>query len=173
MDTDTDTPRRSRFRFSLREAMIAIVAICAVVALFMKSRPHSPTDFLLTIDERTLITQSCRAANLALQFGGTSVGVRGASNGGSSRESSLMLQSPPIEAFEAQVMPELQKRTEQLLRKAGCEIMDHAQGGTKEFERLQQFSFRYRQGVTRGVVRVFSFEYPSGEVRVMFLIDEW
>lgn len=168
---EDNVPQSNRFRFSIRELLIAMVAVSAVVALFMKNRPYSPTQFIQQFDGRVMVQAICKDKKISCDIGGSSSGA-GAIPGGSHRTASLYFGQPPPQEFESVVMPALLARIEGLLEESGCKIDDRSKGGTTNYEKLQQFGFRYHQGNVRGVLRIYAIPYPEDQVRLLILIDE-
>lgn len=171
MPMEPETPQPARFRFSIRELLLAMVAVSAVVALFVKNRPYSPTEFIQQFDERAIVQAICKDKNIKCDIGGSS-SSEGAIPGGSHRTASLYFRQPPPIEFESIVMPAMLARVESLLEDLGCEIDGRSKGGTTDFKQLQEFGFRYRQGNVRGVLRVYAIPYPENQVRLMVWIDE-
>lgn len=174
---DSRTPPRRWFRFSLRELLIATVAIAAVAALFVKNRPYQPTPFLQNFDARALLTTLGKENGLAVEpiayAGGNSLGP-----GRQTLEQELVYHRVTAEELRGSVMPAFRARVEKLLGSSGCEIEGRGASGKLEdasqrWSKVREFSFDYRYGETRGVFRAYVFESPTGNTEVLVLIDEW
>ena len=149
-----------------------MVAVCAVVALFVKNRPYSPTTFILGLDEQAILTKCCKDLGVTLDIGGMGQSTLNDNVGGYVRETSVSIRSPDLGVFRSTVMPAFQSHVEQLLDDSACVIHGRSQGGNTDLKELHEFGFRYRRGVARGVIRAYSLEQPSGEIRLLILVDE-
>jgi len=174
---DSSPPARRRFQFSLRELLIATVAIAAVAALFVKNRPYQPTPFLQNFDGRALLTALGKENGLAAEpisyAGGNSLGP-----GRQTLEQEFVYHRVTAQQLREKVMPAFRARVEMLLDKSGCEIEGRGASGKLEdasqrWAKVREFSFDYRYGETRGVFRAYVFESPTLNTEVLVLVDEW
>jgi hypothetical protein len=143
-----------------------------VVALFVKNRPYAQSSFLQQFDERALLEAVCRDNGVTLDIRGTGRGSGTVFGGGYEQTASMDLRQPPIDVFRSKVMPALHARIERRLLDEGCEIEGRSKGGTSNFAQLEEFSFRYRQGIVRGVLRVYSLPSSDDHLRLVMLLDE-
>ncbi|WP_168205018.1 hypothetical protein [Bythopirellula goksoeyrii] len=158
--------------------MMALIAV--LLALYVTNRPYSPTAFISTLEERSILATLCADLSVPIEFGGTSIGSGNSSWSGGERESSLILTVPDIKNFQEVVMPRFREYIERKVRGFGGTIVGQSQGGTNDggtsnsevFKRLQQFSFLYRIKGTRGAIRVYSFEHSERQLRILILVDE-
>lgn len=164
-----DASRKRMFwQFSVREMLLILTAIAAILAVFVNNRPYSPTAFITTFDEQALLTKVCADLGLPIEFGGTSPGIFRPTTNYGEWESSLLVNLPDITTFRARVMPEFRNRVESILKKAGASIEGHSVGGN-----VQEFDYRYRIGRIRGRFRLYSLQYSENQLRLLILIDEW
>ena len=170
---ETQAPRRRWYQFSIREMLIATVAVAAMTALFVENRPYSPTIFLQNLDERSLLTQCC--ADLGVTLGSiVEEGVKNRVWGGhGNHNATLTISEPDIDVLQTEVMQALRSSVEELLADSNCVITGRTTVATTGDERLVEFHFRYHRGSVQGVIRVISLEQPEDESRLRFLTDEW
>ena len=160
------------YQFSLREMLIAVVAIGAVAALFVKNRPYAPTAFITALDERAMLEEVCDDSGILLHIGSMSRSYGMHGGGGQYRETSLVINEPARRQFQKSVLPDFRNRIEKVLQDSGCTIESRSQGGPDQTE-LQEFSFKYRFGTGRGVVRAYSLERSDPGLRLLIVADEW
>lgn len=170
-------PSRPWLQFSIREVLIAMVAVGAVAALFVKNRPYGQSSFLNKFDAAAQMKQICTDKKVPVDVGAASYGSGTVFGGGYQVEADMSLRAPTLDEFEQQVMPEWYQRVQSQLDAEGCEVLGESRGGetipgTNKFRRVSQFGYRYRQGTAHGVLRVYALPYPEGQVRVLVLLDE-
>jgi hypothetical protein len=144
-----------RFRFTLREALLATVAICAVLALIRQSATFSATPFFENFDDRTTLDEACRKLNLSFRQSG-----RSASSGGGGDDASKRFKiyvTIPDASEAGQLVTELQSQVESQLLQHGCAIYGHGHSGNSSSNNVSDFHFKYRRGPTRGIIEVSSF----------------
>ena len=172
------TETKPWFQFSIRELLIAMVAVAAVVALFVNNRPYGQTAFMDSFNPRAELQAICQAKGVSFNSPGASEGSGSIAGGGYQSQASFSLSSPSVDDLEIQVMPEWYSRIDARLRELRCDVVGESRGGemipgTRDFKRVSEFSFRYRQGKTMGVLRVYVLPDKQELSRVLVLLDEY
>jgi hypothetical protein len=176
------TPPRRWLRFSLREILLATVAICAVVAVFARHGPYRPTQFFLTLDEQRLLRSIDKGFAVGRGIAGQS-GEIVTGPGQSTRSLDWTFTAPSYDILCKQVMPPLRAKIQRLLVDSNCEITGRSLAGEgvipspppggSTLEIVREFSFTYKVGRTRGVIRVWAMEMGEGKTRLIMVTDEW
>lgn len=165
---------RGRFaRFSIRELLLATVAIAAVVAVFVQRRPFDQHAMLQSFDPRAVIQKTCGDLGLVADVPASSHSSGVVFDGGYHVEAESDLAKPSYTDIKTKLMPELRKRIEQQIEDDGGEIVGHSTGGSEDQSELARFSFEYRRGRVRGITRAYVFEDPSGTSKLLVLLDEY
>ncbi|QDU54104.1 hypothetical protein Pan181_02840 [Aeoliella mucimassa] len=155
-----------------------MVAVAAVVALFVKNRPYGQTSFLASFDPRAELAAICQAKSHTLDIGAAGEGASEVFGGGYELQADYSLSEPSTDVMETEVMLEWYQRIKAKLQETGCDIIGESQGGefipgTRDYARLTQFSFRYRQGTAKGVLRVYLLPNKPNKSRLLLLLDEY
>lgn len=163
---------RGRFaRFSIRELLLATVAIAAMVAVFVQRRPFDQHAMLQSFDPKRWVLKTCQDLELpaSIPSSGTS---SGSSPGGYYIEADLYLQQLSYEDTTRKLMPELQQRMGKLIDEQGGEDRGRSVTGSRE-NGMSRFSFHYQRAGIRGIVRFFAMQNPDGSPRLLMLLDEY
>ena len=167
-----NNPIPVRLRFSLREILLAMVAICALVALYVGPVRSIPTPFLSGLDVDGALEAIYRDEELG--FPAKSVGTsEGFSDLYAQQFSSLTLESPTQLEVRARILPRLHDEIETDLNAAGCEIIGRGKIIVNNREELQGFTFRYSHGDTRGVFRAHTVPIEDDRTRLLIFVDEF
>lgn len=159
-------------RFSLREILIAVVAICALLALYMSRTGSVPTPFLASLDVDVLLEAIYADEGLGF-FAYSGSGGSGASRDHASRESVITVKPQSAAEFQSRAMPEFLERVESELRSSGCRITGRGKSGSEGYAELHSFAFRYARGRVRGVFRAHSVPRDEGRIELLVFVDEW
>ena len=167
----------SPFKFTLRELLLAMVAIGALLALAVKSyekaQPFVPTGLFESLDTskaKTIVAAIGRQLEVEMDQIGAG---EGESSGGNSASREIRLNiRMPSETF-AEIVGGLQAEIEKMLVEDGCAIV--SSGGASEGGKtnLTQFSFDYEKENTRGHVFVHRVPASSGTLNLYILIHEF
>jgi hypothetical protein len=169
---EDSSKQRRRFQFSLREYFLATIALCAVIALFVKKTPLGTASFANGLDARALVTDCATQAGVMLEIGGSGEGSFG-SDQYANREASISIRQPAVDEFRLKVMPVVRDRVKEMLEDDGWDLLGWSRSPSVDRPEVQEFSFRYRRQDRLGVIRVYSLDQPGGEHRVLLLVDEW
>jgi hypothetical protein len=163
--------RRALWQFSLREVMILTIAVAAVLALAVQSRPFHQTEFFDSFNETLLFQTVCARLNLPAEIpasgGGHSVGSNKAV-----RDYQLHINAPPTKDA-GRVVAELRKEVEALLNRQGCDIHGRGTVGEPENNQLSAFQFDYVRGSTEGDIYVTSHRADDDRWELRILIHEF
>ena len=171
------TDEKSRFNFTLRELLLAMVAVGALLALAVKSyeraQPFVTTGFYQLLDgakSQTIVAAS--GQRLGVNVKSLGAGASESSGGKSaSRELRLTIRAP-LE-YPGLLLGELQRESQQMLEQDECSVLSSggASEGTKR--NITQFSFDYEKGATRGHVFVHRVPTSEDSWQLFILIHEF
>src|SRR5262245_3660590 len=123
--------RRSSWRFTLRELLLAFVALCAVLTLAIKSIPFKTTPFFDSFQQRDRQSNAIRAVCKRLQLPYDSAGGNGSfsrNRNSAVSETVLTLRSPhPSNHFR--ILTELRKEIAAVLEIHGCQLQSQGVTG--------------------------------------------
>ncbi len=167
----------SRFNFTLRESLLAMVAIGALLALAVKSyekaQPFVPTGLFESLDAakvKTIVAAIGR--QLEVEMDQTGAG-EGESSGGNSASREIRLNvRVPSETF-AEIVVGLQAEIKKMLSEDGCRIVSSGGASAGGKTNLTQFSFDYEKENTRGHVFAHRVPTSSGTLNLYILIHEF
>ena len=170
---DPSPPRRSLWRFSLREMLLLMVAIAAFLgwgrAVYQqRPRPYSPTPFLRQLDlyrEMTAIREELKDNDFLWQPGSGS----GASSDGDGTELELHYSFALKPANRNAFMSKLRQRLHAKLLASDCKFHGHGIGaaGTNP-----TFHLPYQRDNVRGSLRAYLYE-EGDKVRLFVFVEEW
>ena len=158
-------------QFSLREIMIAMVAISAVVALIVNNRPFRVSPFHASVDVDQLLSASARSLGSELRAGEETAGAS-ASPDGRHEDHQIVFHSPSVKQ-RGKFMAELMLVVESSLSENGCIIHGRARSGDFDSNNLNEFRITYRCGKTRG--SFYAYSHPAGDHswRLLVIRHEW
>ncbi|WP_442483489.1 hypothetical protein [Aeoliella sp. SH292] len=164
---------KNLFRFTIRELLIATVAVAALVALFVQRRPFDDHTMLQSFEPHQMLTKVCNDLGIpyAMASSGHSSGV--VFDGGYRIEAEIDLSKPTYDDVRTKLMPELMKRFKRAIEEDGATIVGEGKNGSPKFDEISHFSFEYRRGPVRGITRAYTFENPDGTPKVFILMDEF
>src|SRR5690606_20205769 len=117
--TPTTAPHRRRWhQFSLREFLLATVAIGAILALVVSNRGRSLTEFFLSLDEGRLIRRVDGRHNIGLVTNSNALRVRNFSSP-RNRSCRSTFAAPGHNIIHAVLMPQLYEEVEDMILDAG------------------------------------------------------
>ncbi len=157
---------RSFTRFTFRKLMLLVVAIGAIVALFVTLRPSRPSTFIVSFTpeyvEKVLLSEcktlSITPINWHSDSGSSTFSPR------YSRHLIRMHLSVPS-TYATSIFAQFQTRTESCLRETGCAIC-----GLHEYGELS-FGYDYVSAKREGSVFAFGFVVDEG-VSIVTVVDE-
>lgn len=162
---------RAHARFSLREILLAMTAVAALLALAMESGSwFGPTPFFEQFNP-------FRDVRLAYADEGLELGViqgdRGAEREGrvSRQVFSFCVQSDALEPSHA--MQLFRKRIEQDLKASGAKITGERYTGRPGAERLERFCYFYEDHWRRGEIIAYLIPSNAGEFKVAGVVHEF
>lgn len=160
-------------RFTLRELLLATVAIAAVVALFVQRRPFDQHAMLQSLDPHALVTQICSEQGIELQNTSSQHASGVVFGGGYYLESDTEFSELSFADAKTKVMPKVLANLREAIESDGGDITGHGVAGSDDQSEVTSFWFQYRRGPIRGVSRGYVFELPSGGSRILILMDEY
>jgi hypothetical protein len=153
--TPVEPSSRARLRFSLRETMLVILAVAALIALAVRALPFQPTDFFQSLNQDEVLDLAASRAGLprprSASHSEYSLAVDRAV-----RELDYRFDSSPEVDRAERLIYELQGVIRRQLEAAGCRIEGTGQTGNPEGQLLREFEYSYRHQRTRGEIRVYS-----------------
>jgi hypothetical protein len=186
-ESSSTAPPRRWYQFSLREILLATVALSAVLALIVNNPPFAPTDFFESFDAGQLINRLNSQHKLGLASASTS-GSTFRADGRSNRSFEYSTPTPDDNTICQQLMPSLYDEIKQQLADTGCRIEGRSIEGIPHgqlrspstlddqrdaYDQIREFSFTYQSGAVRGKIQVWALEGPKGETRLRIETDEW
>ena len=174
--SDSASPKKW-WQFSLRELLILMVAVAAVVALFVQNRPRRPTSFYDNFNPQAELESIGSSQSLPVDISGSSQNSGGGPNS-AQLEASFYLRSPSLDELQSKIMTEWRSRIFAKLQQQGCDPVGNSQSGkrdrgSEEFDSLSSFGLRYRKGATRGILRIYALRQSESQSRVLVLLDEF
>ncbi len=170
IENSSQPVKRGRWRFTLRELLLAIVALSAIFALIAQSRRFSQTPFFDSFDGNQALTDACRKLSLAYDPGAqgrsTSLHTRAAV-----RSLDIEIRSPPP-SKSGQVITGLRREIESALTKHDCHIYGRGWSGDLDLSDIDDFHFDYTRGSTHGDIYVSSFAGSGKSWKITILIHE-
>lgn len=161
------TPRRTvgRYltRFSLRELLLAITAVCGLAAGYRANRPFSPTKFLTTFRPQQVVLPLIQAAHPGGLSYGTSGG--GDSFSGSYETQQFALDYEVTIPTAASLLGALRGAIEKELAKDGATIL------SRSATTGESIGFVYQNGRNLGFVWVYGYQGPN-DVKIRYLAHE-
>jgi hypothetical protein len=184
MDNDSsETPggRQRWYQFSLREILLATVAISAVLTIIVKNRPFTPTEFFDEFNEAHVLNGVAQRLNLGLNTPASSGSI---SRGGprANRSFQHTISTPDYGTVCQQLMLPIYDDIEQQILDSGCKIDGRSTTGVRTanwrqgdplYQELNEFSFGYNSGNVRGKIKVWALEGKDGQTRLRMETDEW
>lgn len=150
----TPSKRRSGARFSLRELLLAMTAICGIAAAFYTRRPFSATNFLEGFRPQDVVEPLVIAASPThLSFGSSGGGGPAYHGRSATREFQISYEAPKPTVNEA--VAALLVAVEAELTKGGYEIIGRSTIGDSAF------GFDYESDGADGVVRVKGYQWDD------------
>ena len=161
-----DSPTKNSFSLSIREILLAITAIAAVLAAVYNNLPHQPTKFNDGFSIEDAIESVAKDMNLPFE---QSMGS-GSSGGGTEgiHEDKEFLISSPGESNRNEVMTRLMEHIQSVASESGCQMSTVGTSGGGGERSINSFTLMYNQGRSFGVVRAHSFPAENGEWRLIF-----
>lgn len=168
---------KPRFNYTLRESLIAMVAIAALLALAVKSyenaQPFVSTGFFNSLDTpkaRTIVTTIGRDLDIKTDQLGAGAGE---SSGGdsASRDIRLTVGVPP--ELHSKFVVALQEQMQRMLTEDECIIVSSAGASNGGMDDVTQFSFTYEKDDTRGHVFVHRVPAESDALSLFMLLHEF
>lgn len=157
------TSYSNRFmQFSVREVLLAIVAIAAILALIVSHLPYSPSAFITNLNEEAILEKVCSDLKIPLVSEGNG-GGHSRDTDSIQRESLLTFTDPDVIEFYSSIMPALHDHIEKLLLDQGASIHERSLVG-----RLKSFGFGYQLGNSHGEIRVYCFGQGEKVELLMF-----
>jgi hypothetical protein len=156
-------PVNHPWRFSLRELLLAMTAVGALVALAVKSYPSSPTPFFHQFNPEVELRAVFQELGVKLGSGG---GGSGGSWGGGSGRKRWDFASHQTDRPLGQIGYEYSKRVEAALQRHGCKVTGRHWDGDIRLRSLTGFAFSYRRGATQGEFVAEFMDLPDGHFRV-------
>lgn len=169
--------KKSRFNFTLRESLLAMVAIGALLALavnsYEKSQPFVPTALFESLDTakaKSIVAAIARQLEVEINQVGAGAGE---STGGNSANREIRLNvGMPSDAY-SEVVGGLRTEIEKMLADDGCTIVSSGGASEGKRENVTQFSFDYEKDNTRGHLFVHRVPTSSGTLILFILIHEF
>ena len=177
VEASAATPPNRKWQFSLREIVLATVAIAAIIALVMQNQPRKISSLAQQFDPRASLNRIIKDNNLPGQL----LGVGG--TGGGSSDSMITwaekvrLSGVPISDIKGVVMPALRDEIKTAISSEGFGFKSSSVRGskdkkTKEWDQVSYFSFGYEGLSISGRLRVFSTFHRSGDPMLIIFLDE-
>ena len=165
------SPVRSRWRFSLRELLLVVVAVAAVLgwlrATFWRE-PFRSTPLATTLDLGKEIDDARVESGETTWSGLTG----GASDRGNAQtvEKSLHFRFPLAAKHLDPFAERLTHRLKNRIGESGCEV--HSVSVSSSGDDLHEVHYGYRQGATVGSVRIVVLHDGDQQGRVLFYLHE-
>jgi hypothetical protein len=132
--------RRTPWRFSLRELLLAMTAVAALLALAVKSYPSPPTTFFRQFDSQASLQTLCNDLGIDMPSVRMSAGSSLGPGGG--RRHWHVWSCQKQHPF-AEISLEFAKRVKAEIVRHGCKITGSSLGSTS-------FGYSYQRGGTKG-----------------------
>ena len=168
---------KSRFHFSLRESMLAMIAAAALLALAVKSF-EKPQPFIQTglFEElgaggaKTLVKDICQELGMDVQPSGASAS---GSDGENSVSLELHITLDTLPDSSAGVVAALQGKVQEILAKDGCAVVSTGATTRGDEKRITRFSISYEKEATRGHVSVHRIPSSTDSLSLFIMIHEF
>ncbi|MEO1498520.1 MAG: hypothetical protein AAFV43_15355 [Planctomycetota bacterium] len=170
---DSTSERRGWLRFSMRESLLLITTLCALLALYASQRRSIPTRFLSQLDEQADLAATCRDEGLVFNAPSSGVGAGTMSRTQANRRSRFNVTSPSPSEFQRRVMPKFRDKIAALIEQSGGAITSRGLGGDDNFAVLHDFTLGYQFGSTRGIFRAYSVEGTDDRTKLLIFVDEF
>jgi hypothetical protein len=155
---------RPWWRFSLREFLLAVTAVGALVALAVQSWPSSPSAFVRRFDPQAEFKAIC--AKRGIKFGSSGSGS-GSSSGGGYTSKRWHFASHQDQAVLGSLAADFADRVEAILVSQKCQITGRSKTwiGSQNQRNLAGFGYSYRSGSQQGDLVVEFIELSDGQFR--------
>lgn len=138
-------------RFSLREMLLTMTAVCGLVAAFYNHRPFFPTAFLINFQPQPVLDAIVLAKHpVGLSYGGSSSGGYAFNSPSASRQCFMTYDVADPTAEELLVV--LRDAIEKELTKEGCRIVGRTSSAG------EGFGFDYQKNAAIGFVWVYGLQ---------------
>ena len=176
IETSAAAPTKKWWQFSLREIVLATVAIAAVIALVMQKPPRKTSLMAQQFDPVTALRRIVKDKNLpgkAFKIGGNG----GRSNSAARLTFEISLAGVPDSDVKVVLMPTFMKEIHNAITSGGFSIKSKSQTGnkhkdTQEWENVSGFSFGYKSSTTVGMVRAYTCYEKRGDPMLIITLDE-
>lgn len=165
------TNQHKRWRFSLREVVLAITAIAAVLGLIVSHRPFTPSSFHASLDVDHLLETLSKSlgTNHRVKFG---EGDPVRSPHGAHYHREIQITSPQT-PHRHLVMVDLRVATEDSLSENGCTVHYRRFSYDPNTKQLESVSFRYRYDKMCGFIYARSLPETGGTWNLLIVGEEW
>ena len=175
--TSAEEPTTRAWQFSLREIVLATVALAAVLAVVMQNQPRRISSMARQFDPPAAVTRIMKDNSLPGQA------FKAAGSGGGKSDSmvrlnfKIMLRGVPISDVKGVLMPALMDEIQTAITAEGYSIKSSGKSGnrnkvTQEWDELSSFSFGYAGLKISGLLRVFTCYDRSGDPMLIITLDE-
>lgn len=154
-------PNPAWWRFSLREFLLAVTAVAALIALAVKSFPSSPSPFVRQYNPEAEFRKLCMERGVKL---GSSGSGSSSSMGPGVARRRWHMASHQDQVPLGELMAAYSDRVEKSLQSQGCQITGRGWSGRNKRD-LSGFNFSYRSGSQQGEFVVESMDLPDGQFR--------
>ena len=177
VETSAAKPPVGKWQFSLREIVLATVAIAAIIALVMQNQPRKISLMAQQFDPHASLNRIIKDNNLPGQL----LGVGGTGGGGTDSmftwAEKIRLNDVPISDVKSVVMPALRDEMKTAITGEGYGFKSSSVRGsenkkTKEWDKVSYFSFGYEGLRVSGRLHVFSTYHRSGDPMLIIFLDE-
>ena len=172
---EANPSKKTWWRFSLREILLATAAVATFVALFQQHFEGQPTKFVRTLDVIKLIKQVGKQQQLTL---GQLRGKGGQSRSFSDHAAVLVANrsfyylADPNDLY-TKIMPALRAEILDRLAEEGCAQDGEGTTGRKQMTELTRWEVSYKRGRLRGKFRAYTSFTKEGNPELCIMIDEW
>ncbi|WP_425396243.1 hypothetical protein [Aeoliella sp.] len=160
-------------RFTIRELLLAMVAVGAVVALFAQRQPFGRHKMLQSLDPYSTVVKICSDVGVKVQNTSSQQASGVVFGGGYCVESDSEYSELGYADATTKVMPKLLGHIRDAIESDDGEIVGSGISGSTDESVVSRFSLQYRRGQIRGVARAYAFELPEGGTRILVLMDEY
>ena len=177
IETSAAAPTKKWWQFSMREIVLATVAIAAIIALMMqKPQPRKTSLMAQQFDPVTALKRIVKDENLpgkAFKIGGNG----GRSNSAARSAFEISLAGVPDSDVKDILMPTLMKEIHNAITSEGLSFEFKDQAGsenedTQEWTNVSGFSFGYKSPTIVGMVRVYTCYDKRGDPMLIITLDE-
>jgi hypothetical protein len=164
---------KNLFRFTIRELLLATVAVAAVAALYVKKVPLDDHAMLQAFEPNRVLTKVCNDLGIRYEMASSAHSSSVVFDGGYRTEAEIDLREPTYDDVRKKLMPELMRRFKHAIEEDGATIVGEGKSGSPNFQEISRFKFEYRRGPVRGITRAYTFENPDGTPKVFIMMDEF